>query len=166
VRILAIDPGPQKCGVVLYDTERRRVLEAWKARPVPELLDEITLRIKAAECDLVACERVQSYGISGSSLLYTAEVFGRVRERAILGGCQFVWLTRRDVLLWLDLLGAPGNRDAAVRARMIEMHGGERATAIGTKRTPGALYGVSSHAWQALGLAVAVAATMHPERSA
>jgi len=48
---------------------------------------------------------------------------------------------------------------------MIEMHGGERATAIGTKRAPGALYGVSSHAWQALGLAVAVAATMHPERS-
>ena len=163
--ILAVDPGPQKCGAVIYDKDKKRVLQAWKARPVGELLDDITLLVKSGEVHVVACERVQSYGISGSSLLYTAETFGRVRERATLAGASWVYMTRRDVLLWLDLLGSPGNRDAAVRARMIEMHGGERSLAIGTKRAPGALYGVTSHAWQALGLAVAVAATMHPERS-
>ena len=37
----------------------------------------------------------------------------------------------------------------------IEMHGGDKSTAIGKKYNPGPLYGVSSHAWQALGLACA-----------
>jgi hypothetical protein len=35
------------------------------------------------------------------------------------------------------------------------MHGGERRAAMGTKKAPGPLYGVASHAWAALAVAVA-----------
>jgi len=34
------------------------------------------------------------------------------------------------------------------------MYGGTRDAAVGTKKTPGPLYGVSGHAWQALAVAV------------
>jgi len=158
MRILAIDPGPKTCGVVLYDTAEARVLDADKARTVEDVLAQITrMAASGASIDLVACERVQSYGISGAHLLQTAEIFGRVWDRAHWHGLPFAPLYRREVLRELDLLGARGNRDAAVRERMIEMHGGTKRAAVGVKASPGPLYGVSSHAWQALGLAVAVA---------
>ena len=48
--------------------------------------------------------------------------------------------------------GKKGNKDAMVRAALIELHGGTRQVAIGTKQNPGPLHGVSSHAWQALGV--------------
>ena len=159
MRIYAVDPGPQACGVVLYDTFHRTVIESHKAQPVADVLQAITAHGKASTAHVIACERVQSYGISGAHLLHTAEVYGRVLERANLARLEFVSMTRRDVLLWLDLLGAPGNRDANVRARMLELHGGGRRIACGTKAAPGPLYGVASHAWQALGLAVAVASS-------
>ena len=51
-------------------------------------------------------------------------------------------------------LRAEHDRDALVRQRMIEMHGGSRALAVGTRAQPGPLYGVTSHAWQALAVGV------------
>ena len=157
MHILAIDPGPETCGVVVYCTDERRVLVAEKAEPTESAVKRVSQMATQGSAQLVACERVQSYGISGSSLLLTAETYGRISERAAFGGIQFAGLYRREVLRELDLLGARGNRDAAVRARMIEMHGGTQKAAVGRKAKPGPLYGVSSHAWQALGLAVAVA---------
>ena len=71
-------------------------------------------------------------------------------------GVPLVLLYRREVLRILGVTGGSG-ADSRVRGAMIERHGGDRATAQGNKRAPGPLYGVSSHAWQALGLAVAVA---------
>ncbi len=68
-------------------------------------------------------------------------------------GCDVAWLYRREVLRGLDVTGK-GNRDSLVRQRLIEIHGGDRASAVGTKKQPGPLYGVSSHAWQALAVAV------------
>lgn len=156
-RIIAIDPGPQTCGLVLYDASRRVVLEAHKAIPTDDALRRVSEAATKGHADVVACERMQSYGIAGGSLLRTAEVYGRFCERAYFGGLRFVGLYRRDVLRELDLLGARGNRDSAVRSRMIEMHGGTQQVAVGRKSDPGPLYGVSSHAWQALGVAVALA---------
>jgi hypothetical protein len=102
--------------------------------------------------DLVACERVQSYGIAGASLLRTAEVYGGIQRTAEVAGLPFAGIYRRDVCSALHVKGK--GRDQQVRQRMIELHGGSKAEAIGTKRAPGPLYGVTSHAWQALGLAV------------
>ena len=152
--ILGIDPGPVTCGVVLYDETARRVASCSSSAPVEEVLDhwlDLTWTTRA----VVAIERVQSCGISGATLLQTSEVVGRLWQGALDYDAEDVRLLyRREILAALDVTGR-GNRDAIVRARLIEMHGGTRQAAQGTKRTPGPLYGVADHAWSALGVAVA-----------
>jgi len=66
---------------------------------------------------------------------------------------------RRDVLQALNC-AKQGNKDSLVRQACIELHGGDPKVARGTKKAPGRLYGVSSHAWQALGLVMAHRLTM------
>ena len=151
--ILGIDPGPTHCGVVLYDTEARRVKQSYKNNTVADALRQIEHRASARMIDLVAIERVQSYGIAGASLLRTAEVGGMLHRCAGREGLEVAWLFRREVLRGLDVTGK-GNRDSLVRQRLIEMHGGDRVSAVGTKKKPGPLYGVASHAWAALAVAV------------
>lgn len=162
--ILAIDPGPTTCGVVLYDSSARMVLESFAAASVDAALgmireppDRWSTRalVWAPGPPLVAIERVQAAGISGASLLQTSEVVGRLQQRALDCGLRVRLVYRREVCAALHVSGAA--KDAQVRQRMLEMHPG----GTGTKKAPGPLYGVSSHAWQALGLAVAV--TLMPE---
>ena len=65
-------------------------------------------------------------------------------------------MTRREVLRHLGVLSGKGAPDSRVRAACIADHevpGG--MPAVGRKGSPGPLYGVSSHAWQALGLVLA-----------
>tara|TARA_R110000824_G_scaffold76756_4_gene194447 strand:+ start:2703 stop:3176 length:474 start_codon:yes stop_codon:yes gene_type:complete len=147
--ILGMDPGPTTCGAVLYDTNSKRVISSRKALTI----DGAMRMIDFSSADLVAIERVQSYGIAGSSLLRTAEVGGMLHYCARSEGLDVVWLYRREVLRGLDVTGK-GNRDALVRHRLIEIHGGDRASAVGLKASPGPLFGVSSHAWAALAVAV------------
>ena len=154
--VLAIDPGPEHCGVAAYCTERRCVTFASKDETVESVLEMLAPPWKPV--DLVAIERVQSYGISGGSLLRTAEVCGRLWQRAADNAQQVRLIYRREVLRALDVTGK-GNRDSLVRHRLIEMHGGTRQAACGTKNAPGPLYGVSGHAWQALAVAVAAVET-------
>ena len=146
--VLAVDPGPTTNGVVVYDGAR--VLYASKNDTIADVYALIEDNAHGAE--FVACERVQSYGIAGASLLRTAEVYGGIQRTAEVAGLPFDGIYRRDVCNELHVKGK--GRDQQVRQRMIEMHGGSKAEAIGTKRAPGPLYGVTSHAWQALGLAV------------
>jgi hypothetical protein len=65
-------------------------------------------------------------------------------------------MTRREVLRHLGVLSGKGSADSRVRAACIADHetpGGPPA--VGRKASPGPLYGVTSHAWQALGLVLA-----------
>jgi len=151
--ILGVDPGPTHCGVVLYDDARRRAVSASAAAPLQEVLDHWLDLAWTAEA-LVAIELVQSYGIAGASLLQTSEVVGRLQQRALDNDLPVRLLYRREVLRALDVTGL-GNRDAMIRQRLLEIHGGTRQVACGTKRAPGPLYGITSHAWQALAVAVA-----------
>ena len=150
--ILGIDPGPTHCGFVLYDATAQRVIESHKQIEVVEAITGID--IYAGRVDLVAIEMVQSYGIAGASLLQTARSVGRLEQAATGLRLPTRLVYRREVLRALDVTGN-GNRDSLVRQRLIEMHGGERRAAMGTKKAPGPLYGVSSHAWAALAVAVA-----------
>tara|TARA_R110000824_G_scaffold130895_1_gene292787 strand:- start:248 stop:727 length:480 start_codon:yes stop_codon:yes gene_type:complete len=158
VIVLGVDPGPTSCGIALYCSDRGKVLSARKDITVESLLLVLS---DPVVCDVVALERVQSYGIAGATLLQTSEVVGRIWQAAKLGGYPVELYYRREVLRALDVTGK-GNRDSLVRQRLIEMHGGDRVSAVGTKKQPGPLYGVASHAWQAL--AVALAHTMKEEK--
>jgi hypothetical protein len=153
VIVLGLDPGPTNSGAVIYDTETREVMESHKSITTSAALALIYEVPSQFALDLVAIERVQSYGIAGASLLRTAEVGGMLHHCASNLGLDVVWLYRREVLRGLDVTGK-GNRDSLVRQRLIEIHGGDRASAVGTKAKPGPLYGVASHAWAALAVAV------------
>jgi len=153
VIVLGLDPGPANSGLVLYDSDAREVIEARKSISTAAALALLTEVASKFGIDLVAIERVQSYGIAGASLLRTAEVGGMLHYCAMREEVKVVWLYRREVLRGLDVTGK-GNRDSLVRQRLIEIHGGDRASAVGTKKQPGPLYGVASHAWSALAVAV------------
>lgn len=155
--ILAIDPGPSKCGAVLYDAD------AYTASPflggcpsTAELLDHLASEAWEPPA-LVLVERVQSYGISGASLLQTAEVYGHVAGICRVRGVRFGGAYRKEVCDALMVRG--GSRDKQVRERVLEHlgthHGLAAKAVVGRKATPGPAYGIASHAWQALGLAIA-----------
>jgi len=152
--VLAIDPGPSTCGVVLYDTKKKTTNTALKPCAKVDVFGVLCLMDSLHNVDLVAIERVQSSGFSGASLLETSEVVGRLQQRALDCGLRVVLLYRRVVCSRLHVHGA--GKDKQVRERMIEMHGGSER-AVGRKANPGPLYGVTSHSWQALGLAVVAA---------
>jgi len=163
--ILGIDPGPRTCGVVYYDSDRREIPPRLADGCASESkLDDILFKIGflGIGVDLVAVERLQSCGQSGADLFQTCEVVGRIQQRTLDAGLPVILLYRREVLRALDVTGI-GNRDAMVHQRLLEMHGGSRPAAVGTKKAPGPLYGITGHAWQAL--AVAVAASYRPEPS-
>lgn len=149
--VLGIDPGPTSSGVVLYDGAAGAVRFSDGAMTVAEVATWLAVSAWRQDRPLVAIERVQAAGISGASLLQTSEVVGRVWQAAEALGYEVRLVYRREVCRVLDVSG--GGKDAQVRQRMIEAHPG----GVGTKKAPGPLYGVSSHAWQALGLAYAVA---------
>ena len=152
MRIYAVDPGPTSSGVVLYSATSRKVLRSEKATPNEDVLRGI-LALRSSI--VVAVERVQAQGIAGNDLMRTCEWSARFAQAALDSGHIMRWHYRREVCRHLHVTGA--GKDAQVRARCIELHGGDRRTAQGVKASPGPLYGVSGHAWQALGLAMLVA---------
>ena len=155
--VLGIDPGPETHGVVLYDVGERRVYLAGSrihSADLPELLANDLDRIRA-----VVIERPAAMGPMGAGkvghMLDTAWAAGELA--AVCRGLGFPvhTMTRREVLRGLGVLSGSGSSDARVRAACIADHGGTQAAAVGRKASPGPLYGVSSHAWQALGLVLA-----------
>ena len=150
--ILGIDPGPTTCGVVVYDTVARRVLAAASTLDVRTALEWAADRTPYDHThDVVCIEQVMSTGQAGNDLLRTAEVCGRLYQRATDDStASVVLIPRRAVCSMLGITGK--GKDAQVRDVLIEMHGGSKRAAVGTKLAPGPLYGVSGHAWQALGV--------------
>lgn len=152
--ILGIDPGPTTSGVVLYDAGGRCVLASASALTVDEVLRWIRGGNPTPYLHhRVIIEQVMSQGQSGNDLLRTAEISGRFFQAADDEDCLDlppVYMPRREVCSALAVSGA--GKDAQIREAMIELHGGSKAAAVGTKKAPGPLYGVSGHAWQALGL--------------
>ena len=157
--VLSIDPGSKTHGVVLYDAGTERVVMSDKAKDsdgVFALVAELRTVCHVRNVrGIVSVERISPRQGMGGDVLLTAEWSARFVQAAHDAGCDVYWLKRHAVLRELDLGGVAGNRDAAVRRAMVERHGPSKAEAVGRKASPGPLYGVSSHSWQALGLAVA-----------
>jgi len=141
--ILAIDPGTHESGFCLY--EGGRVLSSGV------MDNHDLLRVIADDrSDVLAIEKVVSYGRAvGQEVFDTCEWAGRFRQ---VWGCpdETLSVTRLQVKQALGLKGS--NTDKDVNARLREVLGDK-----GTKANPGPLYGVTSHAWAALGVAYAAA---------
>lgn len=138
--ILSIDPGPTQSGWVMY--EAGRVIDAG--------VDDNELLLKMvqdAEHGRLAIEMIASYGMAvGREVFETCVWVGRFMQ---------AWRDPKAVRLVyrqqvkLHLCNSPRAKDANVRQALIDKLGPQ-----GTKKAPGPTYGVSSHAWAALGVAV------------
>jgi hypothetical protein len=152
VIILGIDPGENKSGVVLFDSKANRVLWAHEME-VSQL--ETNLQFAWNEKpDVIVCENIVPMGVPFSSnLRATCRVIDRLEFIAETLWIQWVCITRNQVKV--TLCGrCKGVKDANVSCAVQERFGGRKA-ALGTKKQPGPLYGVSGHCWQALAAVIA-----------
>lgn len=156
--ILAIDPGTTQSAWCLFDGEK--VVEC-------DIQCNQTVRAKLSCLDLsevhIAIEMIASYGMPvGKEVFETCVWIGRFVEVSVTNctaGCSLVY--RKDVKL--HLCNSARAKDGNVRQALIdrfEPTGGGKTPQIGTAKQPGPLYGVSSHVWAAL----AVAVTFHDTR--
>lgn len=144
--ILAIDPGPVESGWCYLD--RGRVLASGTA-PNELMLNQVRGEWYS-NVETVAIEMIASYGMAvGREVFETCVWIGRFQQA--WGNPDAVRLIyRRDVKL--HLCGNTKAKDANIRQALLDLLGPQ-----GTKKAPGPTYGVKSHAWAALGVAVTVA---------
>lgn len=149
--MLAIDPGTSESGWVwLLDGGGVHNSGVWANAAVLDMV--------ASHHDKIAIEMIASYGMAvGREVFETCVWIGRFIQAA-KNPDDVRLVYRRDVKL--HLCGSPQAKDPNIRQALLDMFprtGGGKTPQIGTKAQPGPLYGVSSHAWAAL--AVAVTAT-------
>jgi len=151
-RVIAIDPGPITSGIVYYEDGRvahanhkirnENVWEFMYLRPYKNVP--------------VACEMIASYGMPvGAEVLETCVWTGRFWKETLLQGRKWVRIYRKDVKM--HLCGTLRANDATIRRAILDMFpktGGGKTPQIGTKKQPGPLYRVKSHAWSALAVAL------------
>lgn len=157
---LAIDPGPEYSAWVEYwGGVDGFPVSFGKDRNAVVLTDVVEL----STADYLAIEMVASYGMAvGAEVFETCVWAGRLIQAWVsthapdatdLSTVSCVY--RRDVKL--HLCHAGNATDSNVRQALIDRYGPGKPKAIGLKKTPGPLYGVSGDVWQALAVAVTVA---------
>ncbi len=166
-RILAIDPGPEQsgwCALVGDAVRGSGVL------PNREMLAFVGREGRRNICDLpvLAVEMFASYGMPVGREVFDACVWiGRFVE-AWAAPDDLVQLVERKAVK-LHLCGTSTAKDPNVRQALLDLFpatGGGKTPQVGTKAKPGPLYGVSSHAWSALAVAVTVRDRMRQQQGA
>lgn len=148
--ILAIDPGTDQSGWVKL--LRDGTVVKFGITDNEELIATLdrTTHPFAREVDLLAIEMIASFGMPvGAETFETCVWIGRFIERNH-GDCNrsYAKVYRKDVKL--HLCQSPRAKDAMIRQALIDRYGPGKDKAIGTKKSPGPLYGIKSHAWAAL----------------
>lgn len=156
MRILAIDPGPTECGYVVLEDGKPTECEvvSTSSGVCHDIRDVVEFYCGEPGKTHVACEMVASYGMPvGIEVFETVYWTGRLCEiGAAYDDCKSVRIYRSTVKH--HLCGSSKAKDANVRQALIDRFGPGRELAVGTKKNPGPLYGISSHCWAALALAV------------
>jgi hypothetical protein len=149
--VLAIDPGTTHSAWLIYRDGTVLDFGHVANEGVIEML-----RREAYEDTTVAIEMIASYGMSvGREVFETCVWIGRFAQVAIDANQGVEYVYRKDVKL--HVCGTPRAKDANIRQALLdrfERTGGGKTPQIGTKAKPGPLYGISSHVWSALAVAV------------
>jgi hypothetical protein len=158
MNILAIDPGTMQSGWVLFDGAR--VIQSGTSPNDEVLMACYSQAAGQAQC--LAIEEPEGMGQIASHALLRAAWAG--------GGFERAWprlarsplrITRRMVVAELlrPATVKGKSQDSRIRQALID-----RVGEPGTKRAPGPTYGVSSHAWSALAVAVVAWGQLHVPR--
>ena len=146
--VVAIDPGTTESAYVVLDGEK--LVEFGKIEN-QALLERIPfLRIMDEH---LAIEMIASQGMPvGAETFETCLWIGRFVQAWITPKhAPYAFVYRRDVKL--HVCGSLKAKDGNIRAALIDRWGG-KDKAIGRKKSPGPLHGVSEDVWQALAVAV------------
>lgn len=128
-----IDPGPVNQSIVYFDGGRCEAFECTRDSG-PILFYDVP----------VACEWIESYGMAvGASVFRTVHAIGWLNAKAP----SMRLIPRRDIKL--HLCGSMRAKDSNIRQALIDRFGHP-----GTKKKPGLIYGIKSHYWAALAVAV------------
>ena len=145
MNVFGIDPGPDRSAylqlidgeIVDYDIEENSVLLS------------LLRSISPSTNFHLAIEGIASYGMPvGKETFETCYFIGKCLE-AFKGPSTIV--LRRDIKIYF--CGSMKAKDANIRQAVLDKYGGKEK-AIGKKSNPGPLYGIKSHLWPALALAL------------
>ena len=154
-RILAIDPGTRESGWLVYDPGAGQPV-GFGIDPNDGLVAMLRERWATPRFDVVVIEQVRPYGMAtGLDILETVRWAGRFEEAVY--PTPVVLAPRKKVTAYI--CGNANAKDPNIRQALIDRFGGidGKAAAIGRKACPGPLYGITSHVWAALAIAIAYA---------
>ena len=154
--ILAIDPGTTQSGWCHYEEGR---IASSGVMDNDEVLTDL-LGAQLFNWDAVAVEMVASYGMAvGKETFRTVWWSGRFAQAWVRrdDGANLLEVYRAEVKT--EICKSQKANDSNIRQAIIDRYGGKDA-AIGKKATPGPLYGVKSHAWAALAVAITAEARL------
>jgi len=148
--VLALDPGTDVTGWALLD---HGVVIGSGVMPNHDVLASLSLYIDSHGwmcAEVLAIEMIASYGMPvGREVFETCVWIGRFIEA---WEDRYRLIYRKDVKM--HLCGSPRAKDANIRQALLDKLGPQ-----GNKANPGPTYGVKSHAWAALAVAVTAAET-------
>lgn len=145
--ILGLDPGTTHTGCVWFDGTRVVRSEHWENPIVIVAASSVDVPM---HIDAVACEMLVYQGETrrpGEETFETAYWIGR-----FIGACSVPFHRIKPYEWKVHVCGRATAGDSERRTALIRRFGGK--SAIGTKKAPGPLYGVTGHCWSALAVAV------------
>lgn len=156
MKILAIDPGTTQSGWVIYDTKSHTVLDKGVTDNYALKMFIKSLIAEGDKFHSVALEMIASYGMAvGREVFETCLYIGQLMQMMDDNYIPCKLIYRREVKENICYNGKAKDKD--IRQALIDefpREGGGKQPQIGTKKEPGRLYGVTSHIWAALGVAI------------
>lgn len=142
--MIAVDPGNRESGIVVMvgdEIEFSGIFENHEA----------LLHVQRYRHHPLACEMIASYGMAvGADVFETCVWIGRLLQAH---GGQHRLVKRLEVKM--HLCHSSKANDATIRKALIDRYG-----AVGTKRSPGRLFGFSGDMWAALGVCLTAKETV------
>lgn len=148
--VVGCDPGTNESALVSFDGSAIQGATIQPNDQIVKLWRELSGRMVNLNPATLVIEEFESYGMAvGREVFRTIRWAGNFEALWYPG--KVVFMPRRTVKQ--HICHTARATDANIRTELIDRFGGSKA--IGTKKEPGPLYGVKSHCWAALALAVA-----------
>jgi hypothetical protein len=150
--VIAIDPGSRISAFVMLDRSGNIVTKALKPNEIIiEYLADLAVTYPG---EPLVIEKIESYGMAvGATVFDTVFWTGRFWQRWLECGQECAYrMPRKEVKM--HLCGQMRAKDGNIRQALIDRYGPSRREAMGTKKAPGPLYGVSKDLWAALAVGV------------
>lgn len=148
--IIGLDPGPKESAYASWDSLEKKLLICGRLTNDETLILIESMKYKPVPVTL-AIEQIRGYGMAvGNEVFDTVEWIGRFYQQAKVNEVEVILIPRMEIKR-IVCDGARTAKDKDVREALIYKYGD-----VGTKKSPGPLYGCAGDVWAALACAVSV----------